>query len=220
MSVRASTGAPLELLGRHVGDRADQRAFRAERDAGRLIVERPERRRSPGSAAVAQLGEAEVEQLDAAVAVSITLPGFRSRWMMPGAVRARRARRRSAAASAAPRRAAAGRASSRAASVSPSRYSMTRNRCRLLADVVERADVRMRERRDGARFALEALRRSRIGRERRRQDLDRDGASEARVARRDRPRPCRPCRSARRSYGPRRAPVLTVTGKTPNYAPP
>ena len=52
-----------------------------------------------------------------------------------------------------------------------------------LADVVERADVRMIERRDRARFALEAVAELRIGRELRRQNFDRDRAIEARVAR-------------------------------------
>ena len=51
-----------------------------------------------------------------------------------------------------------------------------------MADVVERADVRMIERRDRARLALEALAQLRVGRERRRQDLDRDRAVEPRVA--------------------------------------
>ncbi len=53
----------------------------------------------------------------------------------------------------------------------------------LLPDVVERADVRMAQRSDGARFVLEAFARSRIVRDVRRQDLDRDRAAEPRVAR-------------------------------------
>ena len=53
---------------------------------------------------------------------------------------------------------------SRSASVSPSRYSMTRIRgAVLVADVVQRADVRMIELRDRARFAVEALAELRIG---------------------------------------------------------
>ena len=47
---------------------------------------------------------------------------------------------------------------SRAASVSPSRYSITRKSVSPSpADVVQRADVRMVQRGDGLRFALEAL---------------------------------------------------------------
>ena len=53
----------------------------------------------------------------------------------------------------------------------------------VLADVVERADVRMIELRDRARFAVEPLAELRVGGEALGQDLDRDGAIEARVAR-------------------------------------
>ena len=53
----------------------------------------------------------------------------------------------------------------------------------LMPDVVQRADVRMIERRDRARLALEALAQLRIRRERRRQDLDRHRAIEPRIAR-------------------------------------
>ena len=52
-----------------------------------------------------------------------------------------------------------------------------------MADVEQRADVRMIERRDRARLALEAVAKLRVGRERRGEDLDRDGAIEPRVAR-------------------------------------
>ena len=155
MSVRASTGASLELLRRHVGNRADERAFRAERGAGRLIVER--RMRSSPLVALAQLGEPEVEQLDARlgehhvarldVAVGDAFAvRARERLRQGGRVLERLVERQRA-----PR--AAG-----APSVSPSRYSMTRNSSAvLLADVVERADVRMVEPRDGPGLALEAL---------------------------------------------------------------
>jgi len=50
-------------------------------------------------------------------------------------------------------------------------------------DVMERADVRMVQRRDGARFAVEAFAELRIRRQRVRQDLDRHRAIEARIAR-------------------------------------
>ena len=51
---------------------------------------------------------------------------------------------------------------SRASSVPPSSSSITQERAALvLADVIERADVRMVQRRDDARFALEALERTR-----------------------------------------------------------
>ena len=48
----------------------------------------------------------------------------------------------------------------------------------LVSDVVERADVRMLKRGDGARFALEALPEIGVGGERRGQDLDGDRAIE------------------------------------------
>ena len=61
---------------------------------------------------------------------------------------------------------------------------MTRKRRAVLtADVVERADVRVVERGDRAGFALEPLAELRVAGEVRRQDLDRDGAIETRVAR-------------------------------------
>ena len=50
-------------------------------------------------------------------------------------------------------------------------------------DVVQRADVRMIQRRDRTRFTVEAVAQLRIGRELRRQNFDRDRAIEARVAR-------------------------------------
>ena len=51
-----------------------------------------------------------------------------------------------------------------------------------MADVEQRADVRMIERRDGARLAVEAVAQLRVGGERRGEDLDRDGAIEPRIA--------------------------------------
>ena len=50
------------------------------------------------------------------------------------------------------------------------------------ADVVDRDDVRVVERGGGARFQLEAVEALRIGREARRQHLDGDVAAEARIA--------------------------------------
>ncbi len=52
----------------------------------------------------------------------------------------------------------------------------------LTPDIVERADMRVIERRNRARLALEPLARLGIARHVRRQDLDRDGAIQARVA--------------------------------------
>ena len=61
----------------------------------------------------------------------------------------------------------------RAASVSPSQYSMTRCLDAVLAtDVEQRADVRVVQAGDGARFTLEPKTRLRVVRDRRRDDLD------------------------------------------------
>ena len=60
---------------------------------------------------------------------------------------------------------------------------MTRNAVAgFLADVEERADVRMRESRDGARFAVEAVAELRVGGQCFGEHLDRDGPIEARVS--------------------------------------
>src|SRR5205085_10217604 len=53
----------------------------------------------------------------------------------------------------------------------------------LSSAIVERADIRMIQLRDGTRFPLEALLEFAIRRQAGGQDLDRDGASEARIAR-------------------------------------
>jgi hypothetical protein len=65
----------------------------------------------------------------------------------------------------------------------------------VLADVVERADVGVCDRGDRARFAVEPFAKIRIGAEGRRQDLQGDGAIEARVARGIDLAPSRPRRS-------------------------
>ena len=55
-------------------------------------------------------------------------------------------------------------------------------RALVFADVMDRADVRMIQRRNRACFAFEPRAQVGIGRQFRRQDLDRDGAIEARIA--------------------------------------
>ena len=88
--------------------------------------------------------------------VSITFAGLRSRWMMPrswAAARAPAIWRAIVTAS----RAGSGPRASRSASVSPSRYSMTRKwRPVVLADVEEGADVGVGEGRHHSGLALEA----------------------------------------------------------------
>ena len=115
--------------------------------------------------------------------VSITLPGFRSRCTIPC-----RCALSSASAICDPNRTVWSSDSApllrRSVSVSPSRYSMTRYSVSpSRPDVVERADVRMRELRDRFRLALEAL--ADLGRRRhvRRQHFHRDRPLQPRVLR-------------------------------------
>ena len=78
------------------------------------------------------------------------------------------------------------------ASVLPSTSSIVRNRTpSCLLDGVDRDDVGMVQRGDGARLALEAVAALGIGARARGQDLQRDLASELGVLGQDRPRPCR-----------------------------
>ena len=151
----------LELLGRHVLERPEDRA--ARRSAAALLgaVGRP----SPATAAPAARRRACARPKSSSftpVFVSMTLPGLRSRWTMPCAVR-RVERvgdldRRSRSACVGRQRALAEAVRQRLALeqlhdevVGPV----------LVADVVERADVRVVERRDRPRLALEALRAAR-----------------------------------------------------------
>ena len=169
----------LDLLRRHVLKRAEDRALAVSGAAcvgsvvGAPAPRRPPRRR---------FREAEVEQLRAGLRQH-DVAGLQI--AMDDAVPVRLVERvgdldRD---SAAPRSSGSAPFVSRSASVSPSRYSMTRNvDAVLFADVVQRADVRMVELRDRPRLALEALANcasaANAG-----QDLDRDGAIEPRVAR-------------------------------------
>ena len=79
----------------------------------------------------------------------------------------------------------------------------------LVANVKQRANMRMAERRDRTRFAFEPITKLRISREGFRQDLDRDGAIESLVsrARYTSPMPPTPILAAI-SYGPRRVPAV------------
>ena len=115
---------------------------------------------------------------------TLMLAGLRSRWTMPRVVRGvervgdlLRDRR-------APPSTASDRRAMRSASVGPSTSSMHERRCRRhLFDAVDLRDVGMVERRRDARLALEPRQAIRIAGDAGRQDLDRDVASEARVAR-------------------------------------
>ena len=111
------------------------------------------------------------------------LPGFRSRWTMP----ARWALSSADAISIGSRSACSSGSAPfarRSASVSPSRYSMTRNAVPCCSPTSYRVQMcGCVELRDRARLAVEALAELRVGRERLGEDLDGDRAIEARVAR-------------------------------------
>ena len=98
---------------------------------------------------------------------------------------------------------------SRSASVSPSTSSRTSAaHASRFVDAVNGGDVRVIQRGEHARLALEAGEALRVGRERGRQDLDRDIAAELACRARDRPRPCRRRRSATPTRTePRRVPA-------------
>src|SRR5438034_8622161 len=83
-----------------------------------------------------------------------------------------------------------------------------------MADIEQRADVRMLERRDGARLALEAITELRVGSELSRQHLDRNGPVQRRVARAiDLAHPARPER--REDLVRAEAPARCKTHRTP-----
>ncbi len=118
--------------------------------------------------------------------VSITLPGFRSRWTIPA-----RCAASSACAIWAPRRRTSGSGSGPLARALRERLALDELEHHVVqlgaldrraADVVDRADVRVVEGRDALRLALEARAELRVGREQRRQQLERHVAIEPRVA--------------------------------------
>ena len=119
----------------------------------------------------------------APVLVRMMLPGFRSRWTMPARVGGGQCLGDLDGASHGllERQAAPGEAIGQRLALEELHHQVVG--AVLVADVEERADVRVAERRDGAGLAGEPLARVRIADERRRQHLDGDGAVEARVVR-------------------------------------
>ena len=145
----------LELLGRHVLERAEDRAFLRE------VGLRRQRREAPRRRAVRRRREALRAGRSRAASrpsfVSMTLPGFRSRWTIPC-----RCALSSASAISTPKRSVW--SSGSAPLREPVRQRLAFEQLHdevlgvaLVADVVERADVRVRELRDRLRLALEAL---------------------------------------------------------------
>ena len=183
---RKQIGARVELLAarlfrRHVGDGA--------RSSCRGSVEVARRHRRPCDIARRrlrlrrQLGEAEVEHLRLAARGDEDV-GRLDVAVDDAVARARRrARRRSAIAEIEQlverQRPAADAGASSVLAVE--QLHDDERLALVLADVVDRADVRMVQRRGGARLALEALERLRVARQLARQELERDLAAEARV---------------------------------------
>ena len=122
---------PLQLLRRHVLQRAEDRPARRDRSASRRPrasrTRAPAARRAPASFArpKSRSFATVTPERSAPPVVSITLPGFRSRWMMPCLCAASSASAICAAMSSACA-SGSGPFRSRSASVSPARCSMTR----------------------------------------------------------------------------------------------
>ena len=114
--------------------------------------------------------------------VSITLPGFRSRWTMPCLCAASRASAICAAMSSACASGTGPRSQALGERLAGEMFHDEVGRAVVAADVVERADVRVRERGDGAGLPLEARAAVRIGAQFGGEDLDGDRAVEAGVA--------------------------------------
>ena len=83
MSERVIDRLALGLLGRHVGDRADDASLAGE-VAGRHAVTSSA---SPSSCASRSLARPKSSTFTRPSGVTMTLAGFRSRWVMPALVR-------------------------------------------------------------------------------------------------------------------------------------
>ena len=138
--------------------------------------------------------------------------GLMSRCTMLAGVRAPRARRRFRARARGRARTASGPPRSRSFSVWPSSSSITMKLLAVvLADVVDRADVRMVQRRGDARLAPEAFERLGVRGQLARQELERDLTAERGRLPRGRRRPCRRRRCVREPGNDRqwcRSPLL------------
>ena len=163
---------PLRLLRRHVGRGAEDRC--------RAVCRAPSSslRSAPRSI---ELREAEVEHLRAAVARDQMLAGLMSRWTMPAACAAASADAICAAYASAVATGSGPPRQQRVERHAIDELHRDERRAVVLVDLVDGDDVRVVERRGGARFLDEAARPSgsagRLGR----QDLDRDRAAEPRV---------------------------------------
>ena len=172
-------GLPAHLLGRHVPHRAEHRARAGQRtrvgEQRRLGLER--------RAGRGQLGEAEVEDLDAAVARHEDVVRLQVAVDDPLVVRGRQpARDLAGVVDGLPMRQRRC-ADARAERLPIEQFRDDVRRAVVGADVVDAEDVGVIERADRARLLLEAAEAIAVGRERRRQHLDGDVPAEACVAR-------------------------------------
>ena len=177
-------GFAARLLGRHVARRC-----RESRPcwvaAGDSVGELREAAAPVACTGAERLGQPEIQHLHRAVVATLMLAGLRSRWTMPCSCAASSA---SAICRAMRQRLVdrdRRRRSRRSARVGPSTSSITSARAcvrRRLLDAVDLRDVRMVERRQRLRFALEATQSFRIGGEGLRQNLQRDVTIEPGVA--------------------------------------
>ena len=188
-SERASTGFPVELLGRHVLQRAEQAALRRQRGAGRRprrIVRRV-RLAQPGQPEVEQLHpggrEHHVARLQVAVDDAPPVGGVERLGDVSGDAQRLVQRQRpplEAPGERLPVEAFHDEEVDRRIRLVGCRRAARRP---LAADVVQRADVGVAEGPHGARLALEALAQGGVGGHVGRQDLDGDGTIQARVRR-------------------------------------
>ena len=138
---------------------------------------------SPGAAGSTRLARPKSRILTCPSLVTKTFSGFRSRWMMPFSCAAARPLRDL-------QRVVHGLLQGDRARVEPAAQRLALQQLHdgegdavVGAEVVDREDVRMRERRDGLRLALEPRERVGIGGDGFGEDLDRDVAVELRVPR-------------------------------------
>ena len=203
MSLRLSTGSPLRLLGAHVRRRAqDHAAAVVMRRASSCVGDDGAARRSSGRAAVrAPWRGRNRAPSPCRRARTLMLAGFRSRWMMPCSCAASsasaiwRAIGSASSSGSGPLRRCARRASALRPAPAPARDAAVD-----VLDAVDRGDVRMIERGEHLRFALEA--REAVG-----IVGDRGGSTliatsrPSLVSARGTPRPCRLRRARTRMFG-------------------
>ena len=162
---------PSHLLGRHIGRRADR---------GSRVGQRRHRRRRRGLV-VDELGDAEVEHLHVAARRNDDVGGFQVAMDdAPGVRRLERVGELESPFDQLIRRHLLADARVERPALEQLHHEI--RTALVLADVIDRADVRMVDRRDGARLTVEPFERDRVAGDGRRKDFDRDVAIEPGVA--------------------------------------